>query len=68
VAAEATRGRSDVGQADAAGCALKKAVRGAVRRKLVEEVRVWYGVSERRACGAFRYPRSTHRYRSVDFL
>ena len=37
----------------------------AVQRKLAREMEICYGVSERRACLAFGFNRSTIRYRSI---
>ncbi len=48
--AQAAGRRSEPGQEDAAGRALKKTLRPAVQRVLVREVQVAYRVAERRAC------------------
>ena len=63
--AQAAGGRSEPRQEDAAGRALKTALRPDQQRTLVHEVRAGYAVSERRACAVLRTARSTARYQSV---
>jgi putative transposase len=63
--AQADGGGLVVGQADAAGRVVKKALAPAVRREIVGEMLVCYGVSQRRACETLTFPRSTVRYESV---
>jgi putative transposase len=55
--------RPQPGQGDVAGRAIKKALRPARRRALVDEVRADWQVSIRRACGVLRAGRSTYHYR-----
>ena len=62
--AQATGCRSEPRQEDAAGRALKKTLRPAVKRVLVREVQVAYRVAERRACRVLGFSRTTYRYRS----
>ena len=62
--AEATGGRPEPRQEDAAGRALKKTLRPAVKRVLVKEVQVAYRVAERRACRVLGFARSSFRYQS----
>jgi len=64
-AAKASGGGLGARQADAPGRALKKTLKPAVRRYQVRRLEVAYQVSERRACGALGFPRSSHRYESV---
>ena len=48
----------------AAGCAVKKSLRPAVRREIVKDMEVCYQLSARRACRGLGFPRSTHCYKS----
>jgi putative transposase len=62
--AQAAGCRPEPRQEDAAGRALKKTLRPAVKRVLVREVRVCYQVAVRRACRALGFARSSFRYKS----
>ncbi len=63
--AEAVGGRPQPGQEDAPGCLVKKILRPALRRAPVKEYQVGYGVSQRRVCAVFGFPRLTDRYEST---
>src|SRR5262245_52747261 len=63
--AQAAGGGSEPRQEDAAGRPVKKSLKPRRRRLLVRELQVAYQVSERRACRALRFPRSSQRYVSV---
>jgi putative transposase len=52
------------GQIDAAGRAAKKVVTPSRRQSVVDQLRTAYRVSERRACRATGFHRSTQRYRT----
>ena len=54
--------RSEPRQTDASGCAVKKIIRPARKRALVNHLKESYRVSERRACVVLRFGRSTYRY------
>ena len=56
--------RSNAGQDDVAGCAVKKILKPSRRRQMVEYLHDSYRVSERRACRVARMHRATFRYRS----
>ena len=62
---EATGCGFEFGQEDVAGRVVKKVLRPAGKRKAVEFFRLAYDVSERRACRAIRFQRSSYRYRSI---
>ncbi|AMB44419.1 transposase [Methylobacterium sp. AMS5] len=55
--------RSDAGPLHAAGCSEAKVVRPAVRREVAGHLQVVYDISERRACQATGFGRSSQRYR-----
>ncbi|WP_244447751.1 IS3 family transposase [Methylobacterium oryzae] len=61
--AQTAGGRPDAGPLHAAGCAQAKVVRPAVRREVAGHLQVTYGISERRACQATGFGRSSQRYR-----
>jgi transposase-like protein len=54
--------RPDPGQNHAAGRAQKKMVKPAVRRQVAGHLQTAYGISERRACSATGFHRSSQRY------
>src|SRR5271167_4575434 len=56
--------RSDAGQGDVAGCAIKKILEPSRCRQVVDYLHGSYRVSERRACRVARLNRGTFRYRS----
>ena len=62
--AEEARRRPVPGQGHAAGRPVKKALKPARRRQLVDEVRESWKVSIRRACRALRIDRSLYHYKS----
>jgi transposase InsO family protein len=62
--AEADRRRLVAGQGHAAGCAVKKALRPARKRRLVDAVKADWKVSIRRACSVFKIDRSLYVYQS----
>lgn len=63
--AEAAGGGPESGQANASGRAVKKRLKPARQRALVQRVQAAHCVSERRACEVLRVARSSHRYQSV---
>lgn len=63
--AEAVGGGPESRQEDAAGCAVKKPLKPAHKRLLVERLQVSYAVSQRRACRVQCVPRGSCRYQSV---
>ena len=63
--AKATSSRSELGQADASGCAAKKALKPAQKRSYGEVLQVCYSASERRVCRVLQCLRATYRYESV---
>ncbi len=60
---QTTGGRPDAGPLHAAGRAQAKVVRPAARREVRRHLQVAYGISERRACQATSFGRSSQRYR-----
>ena len=63
-APEASGGRSEPGQGDAARGGPKKALRPARRRELVDDLQRTWQVSARRACAVLKAGRSSYHYRS----
>ena len=63
--AQAAGCRLGAGQADPTGRRLGETLRPAAGRERVRKAVHRYGVSVRRACGLFRFHRSSYRYRSV---
>jgi putative transposase len=60
---ETSRGRSNFGQTDAAGCSQKKALRAKERRRLVKKLIQEYRVSIKRACAVCLLARSLAYYK-----
>ena len=63
-AAEEDRGGPVAGQGDVAGRHQAKALRAGRKRTLVDEIRVTWDVSIRRACRLLRFDPTTYRYKS----
>ncbi len=61
---QAAGGGSILGQSDAPGCPVKKALKPSQRRRLVDDLRLRYGVSSRKACLVMKLSRSVYYYRS----
>jgi len=60
----ADRRRPQPGQGHAAGCAVKKALKPARKRKLVDAIKTDWKVSIRRACAVLKIDRSVYVYKS----
>ena len=63
-APQAPGGRSEPGQGDAPGGGAKKALRPTKRRELIDDLRLVWQVSVRRACAVLGAVRSTYQYQS----
>ncbi len=57
---QAAGGGSILGQSDAPGCPVKKALKPSQRRRLVDDLRLRYGVSSRKACLVMKLSRSVY--------
>jgi putative transposase len=64
-AAEEAGGGFEPGQADPAGCAVKKALKPARKRAMIKQMQEAYRVSFRRTCGLIGLKRSSFYYKSL---